>query len=65
MRVLDTLDALEQRGDARRSSSRCPMGREIYTAGTPSGTSNDYAADELPLYQGETTASLQDYLTAS
>lgn len=35
---------------------------EIYTAGTPSGTRNDYSDDELPIYQGETTQSLQDYL---
>lgn len=35
---------------------------EIYTAGTPSGTSNDYSFDELPVYQGETTQTLQDYL---
>lgn len=25
---------------------------EIYTAGTPSGTSGDYIDDELPVYQG-------------
>lgn len=35
---------------------------EIYTAGTPSGPSGDYIDDELPVYQGETTQSLQDYL---
>jgi RNA polymerase sigma-54 factor len=35
---------------------------EIYTAGTPSGTRVDYQDDELPIYQGETTQSLQDYL---
>ena len=60
--VLDTLDALEQ----KEMPDDLPLDtqwEEIYTAGTPSGTSNDYAADELPLYQGETTASLQDYLT--
>lgn len=34
----------------------------IYTAGTPSGTSGDYIDDELPVYQGETTQTLQDYL---
>ncbi len=34
----------------------------IYTAGTPSGTSGDYIDDELPIYQGETTQTLQDYL---
>ena len=31
-------------------------------AGTPSGTSGDYIDDELPVYQGETTQTLQDYL---
>lgn len=35
---------------------------EIYTAGTPSGTRADYRDDELPVYRGETTQSLQDYL---
>ncbi len=58
----DTLDALEQ----KEMPDDLPLDtqwEEIYTAGTPSGTSNDYADDELPLYQGETTASLQDYLT--
>ncbi|MEQ4987522.1 RNA polymerase factor sigma-54 [Proteus vulgaris] len=59
---LDTLDALEQ----KEMPDDLPLDtqwEEIYTAGTPSGTSNDYMDDELPLYQGETTASLQDYLT--
>ncbi|EEG84877.1 sigma-54 factor, Activator interacting domain (AID) [Proteus penneri ATCC 35198] len=58
----DTLDALEQ----KEMPDDLPLDtqwEEIYTAGTPSGTSNDYMDDELPLYQGETTASLQDYLT--
>ncbi|WP_368869423.1 RNA polymerase factor sigma-54 [Proteus terrae] len=58
----DTLDALEQ----KEMPDDLPLDtqwEEIYTAGTPSGTSNDYTDDELPLYQGETTASLQDYLT--
>nr|8REC_M Chain M, RNA polymerase sigma-54 factor [Klebsiella oxytoca] len=32
------------------------------TAGTPSGNGVDYQDDELPVYQGETTQSLQDYL---
>ncbi|NBM79251.1 RNA polymerase factor sigma-54 [Proteus sp. G2659] len=58
----DTLDALEQ----KEMPDDLPLDtqwEEIYTAGTPSGTSNDYMDDERPLYQGETTASLQDYLT--
>ncbi|EFK2536995.1 RNA polymerase factor sigma-54 [Escherichia coli] len=59
--TLDTADALEQKEmpeelplDASRDT--------IYTAGTPSGTSGDYIDDELPVYQGETTQTLQDYL---
>lgn len=59
---IDTLDALEQ----KEMPDDLPLDtqwEEIYTAGTPSGTSSDYGDDELPLYQGETTASLQDYLT--
>ncbi|OAT26109.1 RNA polymerase factor sigma-54 [Proteus myxofaciens] len=59
---IDTLDALEQ----KEISDDLPLDtqwEELYTAGTPSGTSSDYGDDELPLYQGETTASLQDYLT--
>ena len=59
---LDTLDALEQ----KEMPDDLPLDtqwEEIYTAGTPSGTSNDYGNEELPIYQGETTASLQDYLT--
>ncbi|WP_392566021.1 RNA polymerase factor sigma-54 [Utexia brackfieldae] len=36
---------------------------DIYTAGTPSGTHSDYRSDELPIYQGETHQTLQDYLT--
>ncbi|MCL6408387.1 RNA polymerase factor sigma-54, partial [Dickeya dadantii] len=31
-------------------------------AGTPSGTGSDYRDEELPIYQGETTQTLQDYL---
>lgn len=59
---IDTLDALEQ----KEISDDLPLDtqwEELYTAGIPSGTSSDYGDDELPLYQGETTASLQDYLT--
>lgn len=59
---LDTLDALEQK-DMPEDLPLDTQWEEIYTAGTPSGTSSDYGDDELPLYQGETTASLQDYLT--
>ncbi|HFZ8996138.1 TPA: RNA polymerase factor sigma-54 [Citrobacter freundii] len=58
---LDAADALEQ----KEMPEELPLDAswdEIYTAGTPSGTSGDYIDDELPVYQGETTQSLQDYL---
>jgi RNA polymerase sigma-54 factor len=58
---LDTVDALEQ----KEMPEELPLDAswdEIYTAGTPSGSSTDYLDDELPVYQGETTQSLQDYL---
>lgn len=35
---------------------------EIYTAGTPSGTGSDYQSEDRPIFQGETTQTLQDYL---
>lgn len=59
--TLDTADALEQ----KEMPEELPLDASwdtIYTAGTPSGTSGDYIDDELPLYQGETTQTLQDYL---
>lgn len=59
--ALDTADALEQ----KEMPEELPLDAswdEIYTAGTPSGTSGDYIDDELPVYQGETTQTLQDYL---
>ncbi|WP_088551257.1 RNA polymerase factor sigma-54 [Escherichia coli] len=59
--TLDTADALEQ----KEMPEELPLDASwdtIYTAGTPSGTSGDYIDDELPVYQGETTQSLQDYL---
>lgn len=59
--TLDTADALEQ----KEMPEELPLDASwdtIYTAGTPSGTSGDYIADELPVYQGETTQTLQDYL---
>lgn len=59
---LDTREALEQR-DMPEELPLDTQWDEIYTAGTPSGTGNDYQYDELPVYQGETTQSLQDYLT--
>ncbi|HBI7847083.1 TPA: RNA polymerase factor sigma-54 [Escherichia coli] len=59
--TLDTADALEQ----EEMPEELPLDASwdtIYTAGTPSGTSGDYIDDELPVYQGETTQTLQDYL---
>ncbi|MDC6892570.1 RNA polymerase factor sigma-54 [Escherichia coli] len=59
--TLDTADALEQ----KEMPEELPLDASwdtIYTAGTPSGTSDDYIDDELPVYQGETTQTLQDYL---
>ncbi|KLN45663.1 RNA polymerase factor sigma-54 [Providencia rettgeri] len=58
---LDTKDALEN-NDMPEELPLDADWDEIYTAGTPSGTSNDYNFDELPVYQGETTQTLQDYL---
>ena len=59
--TLDTADALEQ----KEMPEELPLDASwdtIYTAGTPSGTSGDYIDYELPVYQGETTQTLQDYL---
>ncbi|EIO7603006.1 RNA polymerase sigma-54 factor (sigma-N) [Escherichia coli] len=59
--TLDTADALEQ----KEMPEELPLDASwdtIYTPGTPSGTSGDYIDDELPVYQGETTQTLQDYL---
>ncbi|WDB74786.1 RNA polymerase factor sigma-54 [Escherichia albertii] len=59
--TLDAADALEQ----KEMPEELPLDASwdtIYTAGTPSGTSGDYIDDELPIYQGETTQTLQDYL---
>ncbi|EFD0919285.1 RNA polymerase factor sigma-54 [Escherichia coli] len=59
--TLDTADALEQ----KEMPEELPLDASwdtIYTSGTPSGTSGDYIDDELPVYQGETTQTLQDYL---
>ncbi|KCU92509.1 RNA polymerase factor sigma-54 [Salmonella enterica subsp. enterica serovar Cerro str. FSL R8-0235] len=74
---LDTADALEQK-EMPEELPLDASWDEIYTAGTPSGpeelpldASWDeiytagtplYIDDELPVYQGETTQSLQDYL---
>ncbi|MEY4474808.1 MAG: polymerase sigma-54 factor [Pseudomonadota bacterium] len=58
---LDAHDALEQK-DMPEELPLDATWDEIYTAGTPSGMSNDYSDDPLPVYQGETTQTLQDYL---
>ncbi|WP_409309082.1 RNA polymerase factor sigma-54 [Pectobacterium sp. B1J-3] len=58
---LDTGEALEQ----KEMPEELPLDAtwdEIYSAGTPSGTGTDYRDEELPIYQGETTQTLQDYL---
>ncbi|EJB2564130.1 RNA polymerase factor sigma-54 [Escherichia coli] len=59
--TLDTADALEQK-EMPEELALDASWDTIYTAGTPSGTSGDYIDDELPVYQGETTQTLQDYL---
>ncbi|HBH69351.1 MAG TPA: RNA polymerase factor sigma-54, partial [Erwinia persicina] len=59
--ALDTREALEQK-DMPEELPLDATWDEIYTAGTPSGTGTDYHDDELPVYQGETTQTLQDYL---
>ncbi len=59
--AMDTREALEQK-DMPEELPLDASWDEIYTAGTPSGTGTDYLDDELPVYQGETTQSLQDYL---
>jgi RNA polymerase sigma-54 factor len=59
--ALDIRDALEQ----KEMPEELPLDTswdEIYTAGSPSGAGSDYSDDEIPVYQGETTQSLQDYL---
>jgi RNA polymerase sigma-54 factor len=59
--ALDTREALEQ----KEMPDELPLDTswdEIYTAGAPSSSGSDYIDDELPVYQGETTQSLQDYL---
>ncbi|OCG24000.1 RNA polymerase factor sigma-54 [Gilliamella sp. wkB108] len=58
---IDTREAL----DSQNIPDDIPLDAsldDIYTAGTPSGTSSDYRDDELPIYQGETHETLFDYL---
>lgn len=47
---LDTVDALEQKEMPEELPPDASWD-EIYTAGTPSGSSTDYLDDELPIYQ--------------
>ncbi|OTA19283.1 RNA polymerase factor sigma-54 [Xenorhabdus beddingii] len=59
--AMDTREALEQ----NNMPEDLPLDThwdEIYTAGALSGTSGDYGIDDSPVYQGETTETLQDYL---
>lgn len=59
--ALDTREALEQ----KEMPDELPLDTswdDVYSAGTSSVTGTDYSDDELPVYQGETTQSLQDYL---
>lgn len=56
---LDTREAMEQK-DMPEELPLDATWDEMYSAGTPSGT--DYRDEELPVYQGETTQTLQDYL---
>ncbi|MEC5342492.1 RNA polymerase factor sigma-54 [Brenneria populi] len=58
---LDTGEALENK-DMPEELPLDATWDEIYSAGTPSGTGTDYRDEELPVYQGETTQTLQDYL---
>ncbi len=58
---LDTSEALQQ-SDIPEDLPLDATWDEIYSAGTPSGTSNDYGSDELPIFQGETIQTLQDHL---
>ncbi|PHM62885.1 RNA polymerase factor sigma-54 [Xenorhabdus ishibashii] len=60
--IMDTREALEQK-DMPEELPLDASWDEIYTAGTPSGTHSDYSTDDFPIYQGETTQTLQDYLT--
>ncbi|SFC59849.1 RNA polymerase factor sigma-54 [Pragia fontium] len=59
---LDTSEALQQ-SDIPEDLPLDASWDEVYTAGTPSGTHNDYGGDELPVFQGETVLTLQDHLT--
>lgn len=58
---IDTSEMMEN----REISDDIPLDAsldDIYTAGTPSGTISDYRNDELPIYQGETHQTLNEYL---
>ncbi|MEQ1966878.1 RNA polymerase factor sigma-54 [Xenorhabdus nematophila] len=59
--VMDAREALEQK-DMPEELPLDTSWDEIYTAGLSSGSHSDYDADDFPVYQGETTQTLQDYL---
>lgn len=59
---MDTCDLMEQQNIPDDIPLDASLD-DIYTAGTPSGTHSEYRNDELPVYQGETHQTLQDYLT--
>ena len=59
--ALDTREAMEQK-DMPDELPLDATWDEMYSAGTPSGTGTDYRDEELPIYQGETIQTLQDYL---
>ncbi|SFU45042.1 RNA polymerase factor sigma-54 [Xenorhabdus koppenhoeferi] len=61
MEVMDTREALEQK-DMPKELPLDTSWDEIYTAGTLSGSHSDHGDDDFPVYQGETTQTLQDYL---
>ena len=59
--TLDTADALEQKR-CRTSCLSMPAGMKFIPLVRHPATACDYIDDELPVYQGETTQTLQDYL---
>lgn len=58
---IDTRDMMENKNILDDISLDASL-YDIYTAGTPSGTNSDYNHDELPIYQGETHQTLNEYL---
>lgn len=58
---IDTREMMENRNIPEDTSFDASLD-DIYTAGTPSGTYSDYTNEELPIYQGETHQTLNEYL---